>query len=82
MSAQDLLSNLDPDSRSLTAALGDGQRTLASRSPSLTGRIEYSATMQAWQNARDTYRKSLPDKDFKRIIIPAGPDDVLKEIEK
>lgn len=37
--------------------------------------------MLAWRNARDAYRKSLPDKDFERIMIPAGPDDVLREIE-
>ena len=47
-----------------------------------TVRPENTAAMLAWRNALDTYRKSLPEKDFKQILIPAGPDDVLKEIQK
>ena len=43
---------------------------------------ENTATMLAWQNARDTYRKSLPDKSFKRILVPAGPEDVLEDVGK
>ena len=41
-----------------------------------------TATVQAWRHALDTYRKSLPEKDFKRIQIPAGPGDVLSEVQK
>ena len=82
MSSQDLSSILDPSSRSLTPAPDDGQRTPATRAPSPAGRNEDTAAMLAWRNARDAYRKSLPDKDFKRIMVPAGPDDVLKEIKK
>ena len=74
--------NLDPHSRSLTPAPDDGQQSPASRAPSPAGRIEDTTAMLAWRNARDTYRRSLPEKDFKRIMVPAGPDDVLKEIEK
>ena len=63
----------------LIAAPFDGQQS--SGAASLVNRNEDTATVLAWRNARDTYRRSLPDKDFKRIIIPATPDDVLKEIE-
>ena len=41
-----------------------------------------SATTIAWRNALNSYRKSLSDKDFKRIMIPAGPEDVANEVEK
>ena len=33
-------------------------------------------------NARDTYRKSLSEKDLSRISVPAGPEDVVDEISK
>ena len=82
MSFQEPSSSWDLNSRSLTPAPDDGQRASATRAPSPAGRIEDTATMLAWRNARDTYRKSLPDKDFKRIMVPAGPDEVLKEIKK
>ena len=41
-----------------------------------------SATTVAWRNALNSYRKSLSDKDFKRINIPTGPEDVANEVEK
>ena len=82
MSPQDPSSNLDPHSRSLTPAPGEGQQYPASRAPSPAGRIEDTTAMLAWRNARDTYRKSLPEKDLKRIMVLAGLDDVLKEITK
>ena len=41
-----------------------------------------NATVNAWRNAGDSYRRSLPAKDLKRILVPAGPEDVLDEIEK
>ena len=41
-----------------------------------------SATTIAWRNALNSYRKSLSEKDFKRIMIPAGPQDVANEVEK
>ncbi len=40
-----------------------------------------SATTIAWRNALNSYRKSLSDKDFKRIMIPAGPEDVANQVE-
>ena len=41
-----------------------------------------TATIVAFRNARDTFRKSLSEKDLKRIMIPTGPEDVVNEIEK
>ena len=41
-----------------------------------------TATTIAWRNALNSYRKSLSDKDFKRITIPAEPEDVASEVEK
>lgn len=41
-----------------------------------------TATIVAFQNARNTFRKSLSEKDLKRIMIPTGPEDVVNEIEK
>ena len=82
MSTTQLSLRLDPDSRSPTPAPSDGHGTQASLPTLPADRFENTATTLAWRNARDTYRKSLPDKDFDRIMIPARPDDVLKEIEK
>ena len=45
-------------------------------------KTEVTATMVAFRNARDTYRKSLSEKDVKAIMIPTGPEDVVNEIEK
>ena len=41
-----------------------------------------TATIVAFRNARDTFRKSLSEKDIKRIMIPTGPEDVVNEIDK
>lgn len=41
-----------------------------------------TATIVAFRNARDTFRRSLSEKDMKRIMIPTGPEDVVNEIEK
>ena len=41
-----------------------------------------TATTVAFRNARDTFRKSLSEKDMKRIMIPTGPEDVVNEIDK
>ena len=41
-----------------------------------------TATIIAFRNARDTYRKSLAEKDLKRIMIPTGPEDIINEIER
>ena len=68
--------------RSLTPAPIDGQPNPGSRAESPAEKTEDTATMRAWRNARDTYRRSLPDKGFKRIMVPAGPEDVLQEIKK
>lgn len=71
--------DLNLRARSLIPVSCDGQRS--SRAASPANRNDDTTAMLAWRNARDTYRKSLPDKDFKRIMIPAGPYDVLREIE-
>lgn len=71
--------DLNLRARSLIPVSCDGQRS--SRAASPANRNNDTTAMLAWRNARDTYRKSLPDKDFKQIMIPAGPDDVLREIE-
>lgn len=41
-----------------------------------------TATIIAFRNARNTYRKSLSEKDMRRIMVPTGPEDILNEIEK
>ena len=53
-----------------------------SRPSSPSPQAAESATTVAWRNALNSFRKSLSDKDFKRIMIPAGPEDVVKEVEK
>ena len=53
-----------------------------SRSTSPVPKAGDSATIVAFRNARDTFRKSLSEKDMKRIMIPTGPEDVVNEIEK
>ena len=52
------------------------------RSPSPVPKAGNTATIIAFRNARDTLRKSLPEKDIKRIMIPTGPEDVVNEIDK
>ena len=61
---------------------GDRSRSLISRPSSPSPQAGESATSIAWRNALNSYRKSLSDKDFKRITIPAGPEDVANEVEK
>lgn len=39
-------------------------------------------TIVAFRDARNSFRKSLSEKDLKRIMIPTGPEDVVDEIEK
>ena len=51
-------------------------------SPSPSPQGGESAITDAWRNALNSYRRSLSDKDFKRIMIPAGPEDVANEVEK
>ena len=41
-----------------------------------------TATIIAWGNAMNTYRRSLPEKDLKRNFVPAKPEDVINEVEK
>ena len=53
-----------------------------SRPSSPSSQAGETATTIAWRNALNSYRKSLSDKDFKRITIPAGPEDVASEVEK
>lgn len=57
-------------------------RSPISRSTTPVPKIGDTATIVAFRNARDTYRKSLSEKDMKRIMIPTGPEDVVNEIEK
>jgi hypothetical protein len=48
-------------------------------SPSSTGAA--SAITIAWNNARETLKKSLPEKDFRWICSLTSPEDILKELE-
>ena len=57
-------------------------RSFISRPSSPSPQTGESATTIAWRNALNSYRKSLSEKDFKRIMIPAGPEDVANEVEK
>ena len=59
----------------------DRARSAISRSTSPAPKNGDTATIVAFRNARDTYRKSLSEKDMRRIMIPTGPEDVVKEIE-
>ena len=52
------------------------------RSTSPVPKAGNTATITAFRNARDTFRKSLSEKDMKRIMIPTGPEDVVNEIDK
>ena len=58
------------------------ERRPAERVASPASRGKDAATVVAFRNARDTYRKSLSEKDLQRISVPAEPEDVLNEIEK
>ena len=57
-------------------------RPSISRPSSPSPQAGESATTIAWRNALNSYRRSLSDKDFKRIMIPVGPEDVANEVEK
>lgn len=82
MSRQTSSFDLGLELRNLTLSPFDDQLALGNTAASPAASAEGTAVTLAWQNARDTYRKSLSDKDFKRITIPAQPEDVLQEIEK
>ena len=56
--------------------------SILNRSTSPIPKAGDTATMVAFRNARDAYRKSLSEKDLKRIMLPTGPEDVITEIEK
>ena len=75
-------SRSEPSSSGPNPASLEEQRNPDRRAGLQANQIENSATTLAWRRARDTYRTTLTDKEFKRIMIPVGPDDVLKEIEK
>ena len=60
----------------------DPSRSFISRPSSPSSQAGESATTIAWRNALSSYRKTLSDKEFKRIMIPAGPEDVANEVEK
>ena len=79
-----LSSSWKPSASSASPTLSslDHIRSSISRPSSPSPQAGESATTIAWRNALDSYRKSLSDKDFKRIMIPAGPEDVANEIEK
>ena len=57
-------------------------RSPLNRSSSPSSTVGDTATINAWRNAQDTYRKSLSEKDLSRISVPAGPEDVVDEISK
>lgn len=82
MSSSSSVLEIRPSSQVVSPSRSSEQPDTMSRtgSPAIGG--EDTATMRAWRNARDTYRRSLPEKDFKRIMIPAGPEDVLKEVQE
>lgn len=65
-----------------TCSPGDQLHSPTSRSTSPVPKAGDTATNVAFRNARDTYRKSLSEKDMKRIMIPTGPEDVVNEIER
>ena len=65
-----------------SSVLVDRSRNFISRPSSPSPQAGESATTIAWRNALNSYRKSLSDKDFKRIMIPAGPQDIANEVEK
>ena len=75
LAARDSTEHLQPHSN-------DRERSLASPATSPASKAGDTATIIAWRNARDSYRKSLTEKDLKRILVPAKPEDVLDEIEK
>ena len=52
------------------------------RSTSPVAKARNTATIVAFRNARDTSRRSLSEKNMKRIMIPTGPEDVVNEIDK
>ena len=60
----------------------DQARSLIGRPSSPSPQAGESATTIAWGNALKSYRKSLSDKEFKRIMIPAGPEDIANEVQK
>ena len=64
------------------SSLVDRSRFPFSRPSSPSPHAGESATSIAWKNALNSYRKSLSEKDFKSIMIPAGPEDVANEVEK
>ena len=69
-------------SASQAPSAGYQARSPISRPSSPSPQAGESATTIAWRNALDSYRRSLSAKDFKRIMIPAGPEDVANQIEK
>ena len=79
-----LSSSWKPATSSATPTLSplDQARSFVSRPSSPSPLPGESATTIAWRNALNSYRKSLSDKDFKRIMIPAGPEDIANEVEK
>lgn len=60
----------------------DRARSPISRDSSPIPKAEDSAAFIAWRSAQDSYRKSLSEKDLKRIMVPSGPEDVVNEIKK
>lgn len=79
-----LSSSWKPSASSANPTLSplDQAQSSISRPSSPSPQAGESATTIAWRSALNSYRKSLSDKDFKRIMIPAGPQDVANEVEK
>ena len=79
-----LSSSWKPASSSTSQASSpeDWSRTFISRPSSPAPQTGESAATIAWEDALKSYRRTLSDKELKRIMIPAGPEDVANEVEK
>lgn len=63
-------------------SLVDRPQSPIGRSTSPVSKAGDTATIIAFRNARDTYRKSLSRKDKERIMVPTGPENIVDEIER
>ena len=78
------MTNLEPDTDQASSSTGRlDVLALGSASP---GHVSVStgdsAAIIAWRSALKTYRKSLTKKDLEQIMVPAGPEDIIGELDK
>ena len=64
------------------ASSRNGAQSPFSRSSSPRPKAGDTATIVAFNNARDTYQKSLSEKDFDHIMLPTAPEDVVNDVEQ